>query len=589
MFDHGKRQAIRQDESLMRRVLSEHGTEFRGNRCKCLFHDDQHPSAGIYQAKSDQSWRYGCRVCNLSLDIFALRAKLENRTDADVMREMLGTVQPKPEPAKPVFATIDDLKRSIPHPIIGVFDYRLADGTVYMTTLRVEPEGRQKYFQGVRPVKGGFVKELPKRPPLWPLYRLPELLKGATVIVAEGEGKANVLAEYGLAGTSSACGAGSAHHTDWTPLTGKIVTIWPDHDDKGDKHARDVTSALESLNPAPRISTVDPAALGLGPKEDVVDFVQALKGNGANSEDILHALLGVIEGAKPKSAIAELDERHLAILDGTYRCIDWPWPVLSDASRAILPGAITVLAGTVGASKSLMALQSMLHWLREGVNVTMFSLEKRKPDHLQRALAQLSGNANHTRDEWVAAHSDEVTRDKEQHRSELENFAHHLRTTESLGAETLDQIADWIEAEAKAGRRIIIVDPVTAATRVGRPYEADQRFLRAVERTANTYGASVLLISHPAKGTTEPTRENLAGGACYERFTSVLLTLHNHEDKTGPVKQSLGTLDESYNRTLRIEKAGNSWGANTKLAFQFDKTSLTLGEVGVIAKKKGKS
>lgn len=585
MFDQHKKQLVRQDEALMRRILAEHGVQLRGNRCKCCFHDDQHPSAGIYQTKSDQSWRYGCRVCNLSLDIFALRAKLEKRTDADVMREMLGTSAKTARAAKPTFGTMEELIRSIPHPVAGVYDYRLVDGTVYMTTLRVEPQGRDKFFQGVRPVKGGFVLELPKRPPLWPLYRLPELLKGATVIVTEGEGKTDVLAEYGLSATSSVCGSGSAQHTEWSPLAGKIVILWPDNDEKGAAHVRDVTAILEALYPAPRIFTVDPASLGLVPKGDVVDYVQNLKDDGAGSEEILRALLDVVDSAKPKSAIAELDERHREIIDGTYRCIDWPWPVLSDASRAILPGAITVLAGTVGASKSLMALQAMLFWLRNGVNITMYALEKRKPDHLQRALAQLSGNANHTRDEWVAAHPDEVARDKEQHRRELENLAHHLRTTESLGAETLDQIAAWVEAEAKAGRRIIIIDPITAATRVGKPWEADQRFLRSVERSANTYGASVLLISHPAKGTTEPTRENLAGSACYERFTSVLLTLHNHEDKTEPVKQALGTLQETYNRTLRIEKAGNSWGANTKLAYRFNKTSLTLDEVGVIAKK----
>jgi hypothetical protein len=73
------------------------------------------------------------------------------------------------------------------------------------------------------------------------------------------------------------------------------------------------------------------------------------------------------------------------------------------------------LAGTVGASKSLAVMQAMLHWLREGINVTMYALERRLPDHLQRALAQLSGNAEHTRDEWVRSHPEEVSRDKEQH------------------------------------------------------------------------------------------------------------------------------------------------------------------------------
>lgn len=585
MLDQAKKLALRQDESLMRRVLEEHRVELRGTRCRCPFHEDQHASAGIFRGK-DGGMRFGCRVCNLALDVFALRAKLEGRTDADVLREMLGggnSAKP-PEPAKPIFPTMEALLQSIRHRVAGVFPYRLADGALYMTTLRVEPEGQAKYFQGVRPVEGGFVMELPKRPPLWPLYNLPEVLSARSVIVVEGEAKVAGLAAYGFVGTCSVCGAGSAPLTDWSPLAGKVVTIWPDHDEKGGDYGRSVTQILETLEPAPTIFTIDPAAIGMGPKEDVVDFVRARRQAGASREEILRALIEALDTAKPKSAIAELDQRHGAIFDGSYVCIDWPWPVLSDATRALLPGSITVLAGTVGASKSLAVMQAMLHWLREGINVTMYALERRLPDHLQRALAQLSGNAEHTRDEWVRSHPEEVSRDKEQHRAALECFAKHVRTTESLGAETLDQIAGWIESEAKRGVRIIIVDPVTAATRIGRVWEADQRFLRAVEKSANTYGASVLLVSHPEKGAEEPTRTNLAGGACYERFAAVLLTLHSHEEKTSRVRQSLGTAEARYNRTLRIEKAGNSWGQNSKLAYWFDRDSLTIREIGLVMK-----
>lgn len=589
MLDDAKKQAVRQDEALMRRVLAEHNVQLRGNRCRCLFHDDTHPSASIYTSKKDGSIRYGCRVCNLTLDIFALRARLENRTDAEVMKEMLGggnngKARPKREEL-PVHPTMEALKQSIPDPVVAVFDYPLADGTVYMSTIRVQPKGRRKYFQGVRPVDGGLITEFPTRPPLWPLYNLPSVLSVVTVVLVEGEGKVDALAEYGLTGTTSACGCGSAANTNWQPLAGKNIIVWPDNDDAGTKYGREVVGILEGLHPAPRVAIIDPAVLGLGHKEDVVDFIRVHKDAGANNEDILRKLVEALDTAKTKSAIAELDERHEAIISGAYRCIAWPWPALSDAARAVLPGAIVVLAGTVGASKSFMTMQAMLFWLAMGINVVLYALERRKPDHLQRALAQLSGNANHTRDEWVATHPDEVARDKRQHRAQLENFAHHLRTTDSLGAETLDQIADWVATEAKAGRRIVIVDPVTAATRVGKPWEADQRFLRSVEKSANDHGCSVILVSHPAKGTAEPTRENLAGGACYERFSSVILTLHSHDDKTDRVKQDLGTLDETYNRTLRIEKASHSWGAGSKLAYRFDKESLTLSELGVIVKK----
>jgi hypothetical protein len=64
----------------------------------------------------------------------------------------------------------------------------------------------------------------------------------------------------------------------------------------------------------------------------------------------------------------------------------------------------------------------------------------------------------------------------------------------------------------------------------------------------------------------------------------VLLTLHSHEEKTSRVRQSLGTAEARYNRTLRIEKAGNSWGQNSKLAYWFDRDSLTIREIGLVMK-----
>jgi hypothetical protein len=77
-----------------------------------------------------------------------------------------------------------------------------------------------------------------------PLYRLPELLANRTapVIVTEGEKKADLVPALfpGYLGTTSMGGARAAAQSDWTPLAGRRVTIWPDNDEPGRRYASNV-------------------------------------------------------------------------------------------------------------------------------------------------------------------------------------------------------------------------------------------------------------------------------------------------------------------------------------------------------------
>jgi putative DNA primase/helicase len=81
-----------------------------------------------------------------------------------------------------------------------------------------------------------------------PLHRLCELLASpnAPVVVCEGEKKADRVSELfpGWLGTTSMGGARAAKLTDWTPLAGRDVVIWPDHDVAGLNFAREVVALL---------------------------------------------------------------------------------------------------------------------------------------------------------------------------------------------------------------------------------------------------------------------------------------------------------------------------------------------------------
>jgi P4 family phage/plasmid primase-like protien len=77
-----------------------------------------------------------------------------------------------------------------------------------------------------------------------PLYNLDLLAKRpeAPVLVVEGEKSADAAAvifpEY--VATTSPFGSNSAAKTDWSPVAGRRVIIWPDHDVAGEKYANDV-------------------------------------------------------------------------------------------------------------------------------------------------------------------------------------------------------------------------------------------------------------------------------------------------------------------------------------------------------------
>lgn len=109
-----------------------------------------------------------------------------------------------------------------------------------------------------------------------PLYRLHELAARPddAVVVAEGEWCVDALAETGVLATTSGA-ADSAGKTDWRPLAGRVVVIWPDNDEAGRRYGDAVATILQGLGCG--VSLVDVAALDLPPKGDAVDWLAAHK------------------------------------------------------------------------------------------------------------------------------------------------------------------------------------------------------------------------------------------------------------------------------------------------------------------------
>jgi len=572
---------LRRDKAALIEALQQAGAQFKGNSCRCPFHPDRTPSGGLYE--KDGIWRYKCHVCEASGDIYDIRARLAGSTPTQAIREAVG-IPERPRSQSQAFASLGAVRQYLQvkvGDIVGEYTYTTQGGDTVEIVFRCVQNG-QKTYRPVHLSDRGYVLSAPPKP--WLLYNLPKVTQAETVVVVEGERCADTLTWFGFVATTSPAGAKNAKSADWTPLAGKAVTLWPDNDAEGRRYMADVEQILEGLLPPPRVSVLDPAVLGLGDGGDVANFARQLKDLHKTNAEITGAIAEALKTAKLRSITAEISQRMADITAGRYSCIDWPWASVSNFTRALLPGTVSLLVGNPGASKSFMALQAFVFWHEAGLRVSLYEAEEDKVFHLTRVLAQKSGQADITDPAWVKDNAELVQGVVSQHGRFLDSFGRVLYANAETQP-TLAQLAQWVEQQAKTGCRIIGIDPITSAERGGDPWIVDGKFLQAIKRAATDYRCSIILVTHPIKAVSGVDLSQVAGAAAYQRFSQTILWLESHDEKTSKVKTCVGTTELQHDRTLHILKARNGKGMGFKLAFQFDSESLTLDELGVIMKE----
>lgn len=172
----------------------------------------------------------------------------------------------------------------------AIHHYRSAAGEFLYARLRMKHANGDKW---IRPLRrddaGGWVMGEPTHPATGkPLYNLDQLTTrpDERLILTEGEYKADLLMMRGILATTSG-GASSDDATDWQPLAGRKVLIWPDNDTAGAGYAQRVAVKLLALGGT--VSVIDVAALQLPEKGDCVDWLKRFlktSGHKATAEDI---------------------------------------------------------------------------------------------------------------------------------------------------------------------------------------------------------------------------------------------------------------------------------------------------------------
>ncbi len=579
--DNAAVEALRKDRNAFDMACYGLGMTAKGKNITCPWHDDQNPSASVLEAANGH-WRIWCHVCDKGGDVFDLREKLTGQSVADQFRSLSSKSVDIIKPTKnksAVFQSLEQLKSCL-YNVVATYSYNNQDtNNCDMVVFRLIKDDKKTFRQAHQSADGWHMKA-PDKP--WPIYNRSRLLGATSVVIVEGEKDVQTLHKFGIVATTSPGGASSANHADWSMLAGKTVTLWPDNDEAGAKYMADVKGTLEKLDPKPVISRISLIGLNMPAKGDVTDLVESMD---AQDHDTIKGILQtIIDEAQPSGASSDSMRLLEDKISGKYKAVNWPWDKVSKLSRSLLPGTVTVLCGSPGSNKSFLTLEAAAHWFAEGVPLSLYELEEDRTYHLDRAIAQVAGNAQITDPDWIMAHPSEARLEYERRKEWLDKFGSIISEAPDKLV-TLKEISDWIDARAQAGSRLIIIDPISATEATQRQWADDLVFIMRSKMTARKYGCSILLVMHPRKGKISgaPGLDDLAGGAAYQRFSQNVMWLERLEELT---QIQVDGRPKVATHLLKILKTRNGPGSGANLGYLFNAQTLRFTEIGLVEKKR---
>jgi hypothetical protein len=209
----------------------------------------------------------------------------------------------------------------VPKKIEAAYDYRDEKGQLLFQVVRYEPKAfRQRQPDG----KGGWIWNTDgvRRT----LYNAAAIAKADSVLVVEGEKDVESARKHGIIATCNPGGAGKWRDEYSELLRGKHITIIPDSDEPGRKHAEEIAKSLHLKAASIKICTLP---------EPLKDLSQWPFSDAA--------LLDLIEEAAPWSSAGECTDANLAALidrGAEQRIAEAPIELLRDMPEGILDGRL---------------------------------------------------------------------------------------------------------------------------------------------------------------------------------------------------------------------------------------------------------
>lgn len=447
----------------------------------------------------------------------------------------------------------------------------------FESTVKKRANGKPaKRFLQCSPKDGGFIFGL--NGGKTPLFNRTRIRDNLFIVLVEGAKCMRFLTALGICAVAAAGGSNNpVANVDWNPLRGKKICIWPDNDSNGLEFAAEVKAILESIDCQCHIVSIKD--LGLADKDDVVDFYERAPGNDEEKQAAIFDVISKSEPETLESQIADnISGKRFAI---RHRCF-----YALSSTLCFLPGSVTMVCASPGTSKSFLVLQWIWEMFFDGIDSAALALEKDMPFHESRTLAQLSGCAGMMNPEWCLHNADEANRILATFKPDIDSLR-KARVIQCPGPEikvTADYLLAWVESEAKRGRKMLAIDPITKLETGPQFWEEQKHFVRAMVSLVSRTKVRLIIVTHPKKVSAMIGLGEMSGAAAFSENTDTILWLQGHQVQYQKIQNPVSPMDEvsvKFNRTIHILKAKLGPVAKPHVGFWYG-GNLKHEEVGFV-------
>ena len=541
-------------DQLIQAIRDNGGTYFADNKISCWHGPDRHPSANLRQGP-DGRWRYKCHTCGAGGDYYDISGAKPSVMETPTM--------PTPTKLYTGIEVADYLKNLGSHTT-----YRYADSTDQCVGLTVRVDTSEgKTFRQFTPVGDKYAMS---GPPKWVPYQLGGIKPGRLLIV-EGEKCCDYARSLGINCTTWAGGSKAVNKTDWSLIKNDNIILWPDNDECGVEAMKAVSGLVTG-----DCQVMEPTG---GQGDDLCDYA----GDPAQ----------LIASYQVQSMFAKLQAKADRRLAGELKPSPMPsFPVLAKTTGIMSPGSVNVLVGTAGGGKSTFLTQCMREWLRVGVPFGTLMLESGVDFHIERAIGQEMGEPKWMDPDWNSNPANAPTIKAsylacEQFIAALDKCLYDT----PAGMATLDYTIGWIASQARAGKKVVIVDPISLIyyDDTSKIPAGTKRLVKECIAIAQECECSVILVNHFNKGL--PGQRTMQGGVSLTDHTDCVVELQSM-----PVEEEMDVLmagmdhvtsRKIVSRTMHVTKARRGTKTWHKIGLRYDSQTLTYIEQGIVDPQKG--
>ncbi len=289
------------------------------------------------------------------------------------------------------------------------------------------------------------------------------------------------------------------------------------------------------------------------------------------------------EGVQQADADLALRGQLTDEIEGRRFSLDWPGCACLSSVQSLLPDTTTVICGQEGRGKSMFLSERVGLWHEAGIPVALLALEKDLAFNLRRIFAQRAGNAALLDQKWCTRYPESVAAELEKHADYLRSFqigkVIHCRAPNRPMYEST--ILKWIREMCEAGKRIIIIDPISKISGAG--WEGQKKFVDAAVQLATHYQISLILVTHPKDSQPGvklvPSLSNISGATDFRRFVDTVIWYEYHEEEMTQVER-MNVMNVSTNRTIHLLKTKVGHRKYDSISFWYDWAKLRHEECG---------